>query len=210
MIDLNHWLAFMMASLLIAILPGPGVANIVGYAVNSGRRTAFAAIAGAVAGNLIAMLLSLAGMGTLLRAFPIAYKSVELAGAAYLVALGLIGILRSRPPATNDDVVRAAIPPRVAFAGSIAVSALNPKSIIFFVAFMPHFIAADSNYLVQSLILIVTFASVVAISDTLYALLALRVASLLHSPTMAVWVRRAGGLVLISTGLVAMLVGWAV
>ena len=208
MIDFSRWLAFMAASLLIAILPGPGVANIVGYAVNSGRRTAFAAIAGAVAGNLIAMLLSLAGMGTLLEAFPVAYKIVELSGAAYLVALGLIGTLRSRPPAIADGVARAAIPPSAAFAGSIAVSALNPKSVVFFVAFVPQFIAADGSYLIQSFILAATFASVVASTDTFYALLALRVAGSLRSPTVVVWVRRAGGLVLITTGIVAILSGW--
>lgn len=208
MIDLSHWVFFLTASLLIAVLPGPGVANIVGYALNSGQRTAFAAITGAVTGNLIAMLLSLAGMGALLEASPRVYKLAEFAGAAYLVALGLIGISRSRPPATADAGVRAAIPSRVAFVGSIAVSALNPKSIVFFVAFVPQFIASDGSYLAQSLVLAVTFASVVAITDTLYALLALRVAGFLRSPVTAVWVRRAGGLVLLCTGLAAAFVGW--
>lgn len=207
MIDLRHWATFAAASLVIAILPGPGVANIVGYAVNSGRPTAFAAIGGAVTGNLIAMLLSLAGIRALLEAFPRAFKFVEVAGAVYLIALGLIGILGSGSPASADVVYRAAIPPRAAFARSVAVSALNPKSIIFFVAFVPQFIATSSSYLVQSLIVIGTFASIVAITDTLYALLALRVAGLLHSPMMAMWVRRTGGLVLISTGLAATLLG---
>lgn len=207
MIDLSRWLAFLMASLLIGILPGPGVANIVGYALNSGRGTAFAAVAGAVAGNVITMMVSLAGVGTVLEAFPRAYRLVELAGAVYLVALGLIGILRSRPPATGHDVVRTAIPPRAAFAGSIAVSALNPKSIIFFIAFVPQFIAADRSYVVQASVLVTTFASIVALTDTLYTLLALRVAGLLHSPTMSVQVRRVGGVVLLCTGLVAALVG---
>jgi len=207
MIDLSRWLAFLMASLFIGILPGPGVANIVGYALNSGRGTAFAAVAGAVAGNVITMMVSLAGVGTVLEAFPRAYRLVELAGAVYLVALGLIGILRSRPPATGHDVVRTAIPPRAAFAGSIAVSALNPKSIIFFIAFVPQFIAADRSYVVQASVLVTTFASIVALTDTLYMLLALRVAGLLHSPTMSVQVRRVGGVVLLCTGLVAALVG---
>lgn len=207
MIDLSRWLAFLMASLLIVILPGPGVANIVGYALNSGRGTAFAAVAGAVAGNVITMMVSLAGVGTVLEAFPRAYRLVELAGAVYLVALGLIGILRSRPPATGHDVVRTAIPPRAAFAGSIAVSALNPKSIIFFIAFVPQFIAADRSYVVQASVLVTTFASIVALTDTLYMLLALRVAGLLHSPTMSVQVRRVGGVVLLCTGVVAALVG---
>ncbi len=72
-----------------------------GYALNSGRGTAFSAVAGAVAGNVITLMVSLAGVGTVLEAFPRAYRLVELVGAVYLVALGLIGILRSRPPATE-------------------------------------------------------------------------------------------------------------
>lgn len=203
MIDLRRWLAFTTASVLIGVLPGPGVASIVGYAVNSGRRTAFAAIGGAVAGNLVAMLVSLAGVGALLQAFPHARRSVEIGGAAYLVALGLVGVLRSRPPAIDGDVVRAAIPPRAAFAAAVAVSALNPKAIVFFVAFVPPFVAADRGRLGQSLVLVMTFTTVVAVTDTAYALLALRVAGRLRHPTAVVWVRRAAGLLLICTGLVA-------
>ena len=203
MIDLNRWLAFLVASLAIAALPGPGVANIVGYAVNSGQRTAFAAIAGAVVGNLVAMLLSLAGAGTLLRADPHAFRGLALLGAAYLVTLGLVGVARSRRPTPVRRVDRAAISPRVAFVGSIAVSALNPKSILFFVAFVPQFITANGNYSRQSLVLVATFASVVAITDTLYALLALGIAGTLQSPETAIWVRRAGGVLLILTGVVA-------
>ncbi len=207
MIDFSHWLTFLAASVLIAVLPGPGVANIVAYAVNSGRRTAFAAIAGAVVGNVVAMLLSLAGVGTLLRAAPRAFRGLALLGSAYLVALGLAGVVRSRRPPGGRRSDRAAIPARVAFAGSTAVSALNPKSILFFVAFVPQFITAGGSYAVQSLALVATFASVVATTDALYALLAVRVAGALQRPGMAVWVRRAGGVVLILTGLVAAIVG---
>ncbi len=207
--DLGRWLAFATASLLIAILPGPGVANIVGHALNSGRKTAFAAIAGAVAGNVSTLLVSLAGVGTLVQAYPRAFRSVEWAGAAWLVVLGLIGLARSRNAGAFSETGPGAIAPGAAFAGSIAVSGLNPKSIVFFVAFVPQFIAGDKNYPLQAAVLIATFASVVAASDTAYALLALRVAGLLRSRPLAVWVRRAGGIVLIVTGLVAAVAGAA-
>lgn len=168
MIELSRWGAFLAASLLIGALPGPGVANIVGFALTSGRKTAFAAIGGAVAGNVIAMLMSLAGVGALVEAFPLARKSVELAGAAYLIALGLIGISRTRTAVSAGEVPRAPILASTAFVGSIAVSALNPKSIIFFIVFVPQFIAPDKSFLGQASILVVTFASIVAFSDTLY------------------------------------------
>ena len=209
MLQLDNWLAFTAASALIAILPGPGVANIVGYAVNSGRRTAFAAIAGAVAGNLLAVTVSLAGAGALLGASPRAYRALELAGAAYLIVLGLIAVLRVPSSAVvANGVVGAAISPHAAFAGSIAVSALNPKSIIFFVAFVPQFISSDGSYPLQASVFLLTFASIVATSDTLYALAALRVAGLLSSPSTATWVRRAGGVVLVGTGFLAAIASW--
>lgn len=205
---IDNWPAFAAASALIAALPGPGVANIVGYAVSSGRPTAFAAIAGAVAGNLVSMGVSLGGAGALLRASPGAYGALELAGAAYLIVLGLAAVVRSSPLGPSDGVVRIAIPPRAAFAGSVAVSALNPKSIVFFIAFVPQFIVPTASYLLQSIAYLITFASIVAISDTLYALAALQIAGFLSSRRSAAWVRRVGGVVLIATGVLAAVGGW--
>ena len=209
MVGLGNWVAFATASGLIAVLPGPGVANIVGYAVNSGHRTAFAAIAGAVAGNLVAMSVSLAGAGSLLEASPRGYGFLELAGAAYLLVLGLVAILRSPPSTVAGSHARVAIPAHAAFVGSAAVSALNPKSIVFFVAFVPQFISPADSYVLQAITFLITFASIVAVSDTLYALIALQVTGLLSSPRVAAWVRRAGGVVLIATGTLAATTGWA-
>ena len=209
MVGFGTWLAFATASALIAVLPGPGVANIVGYAVNSGHRTAFAAIAGAVAGNLVAMSVSLAGAGSLLEASPRAYGFLELAGAAYLLVLGLVAILRSPPSTVAGSHARVAIPAHAAFVGSVGVSALNPKSIVFFVAFVPQFISPADSYVLQAITFLITFASIVAVSDTLYALIALQVTGLLSSPRVAAWVRRAGGVVLIATGTLAATTGWA-
>ena len=205
--DPGRWLAFATASLLIAVLPGPGVANIVGHALNSGRRTAFAAIAGAVAGNVMAFLVSLAGVGTLVRAYPGAFRSIAWGGAAWLVVLGLVGLARSREAVAVSHAAPGAILRGAAFATSIAVSGLNPKSIVFFVAFVPQFIAGDKGYALQAGVLIAKFASVVAMSDAAYALLALRVAGLLRSRSLGVWVRRAGGTVLVVTGLVVAMAG---
>ena len=87
------------------------------------------------------------------------------------------------------------------------MSGLNPKSIAFFVALVPQFIAPDRSYNLQAVVLTATFASVVAISDMAYALLALRVAGLLRSLLMAMSVCRAGGAVLIVTGLIAVVAG---
>jgi len=92
MISLHAWLAFVGASLLIGLIPGPGVISIVGYAINSGRTTALAAVAGMVVGNTIAMSLSLIGVGTVLAASPIAFGIIKWLGALYLIGVGLFTI----------------------------------------------------------------------------------------------------------------------
>ena len=203
MIDLGHWLAFTVASLCVAVLPGPGVANIVGHALASGRRTALAAVAGAVAGNLVAMSSALTGVGPLLLAFPGALRLVELAGATYLVALGSAALVRQVQPSAGSRA--RGVSPRAAFAGTIATSALNPKSLVFFLAFAPQFIGMDRSYPLQCSILVATFAAVVAVTDSAYAFAAASVAEALRSRRATERTRRAGALILIGMGLAAVL-----
>ena len=207
MIEPDRWLAFLAASLLIGILPGPGVANIVGYALSSGKRTALAAVTGAVGGNVVAMSASLAGMGFLVRASPHAFRLVEFAGALYLIALGFIGLLRAGARGGPGELARPAISPGAAFAGSIAVSASSPKSIVFFLAFVPQFVCPTAAYAAQCFVLVLTFASVVAATDIAYAFLALRAARLLRSPSTNRWARRAGAAVFLLTGFATLVIG---
>lgn len=208
MFGLDHWLAFAAASSLIAVIPGPGVANIVGFAVSSGRATASAAIAGAVVGNLVAMTVSLSGAGALLKAYPPAYLVMDFAGSAYLFALGFSAILQRQSNTEFDQSRSHAIPAGLAFTGSVTVSALNPKSLVFFVAFTPQFISPTHSYLVQALVFLATFALIVAVSDTFYALTALRVVKRLSSPAARAWARRSGGVVLIGTSLGTAVAVW--
>ena len=194
------WLGFAAASALIGVVPGPAVTSIVGYALGSGRKTALASVAGMSVGSIIAMTLSLAGVGAVLRASAAAFMLLRWAGAAYLVGLGLLTLVRARGQPEAESAPRAPIPPRVAFASNVALGAFHPKTIVFFVAFAPQFIDPRGSYVEQAAILVATFAAVVGATDTGYALIASHASQLLRRPGAVLWSKRAGGGVLIAAG----------
>jgi len=197
--NFHLWLAFVAASAVMGLAPGPAVTSIVGYALSSGRATALAAVAGVGVGNLIAMSLSLGGVGALLSASALAFTILKWAGAAYLIGLGIVTILRSRHSA-RQTTERTVIAPRTAFVSNVALGTFHPKTIVFFVAFVPQFIDARGDYRSQALLLVATFVLVVAMTDTTYALAASGASRLLSRPSAARWMKRAGGGVLIAAG----------
>ena len=194
----NVWLAFVVAALVMGAIPGPAVTSIVGYALGSGRRTALASVAGMSVGSLIAMSLSLAGVGAVLRASSVAFMALKWAGAAYLIVIGVITIARSRGQASAAPP--PPIRPRVAFASNVALGAFHPKTIVFFIAFAPQFISPRGDYLTQAAILVATYCAVVGTTDTAYALIASHASGLLRRPKTMLWSKRAGGGVLIAAG----------
>lgn len=202
MINLNLWFAFVGASLIIGLAPGPGVISIVGYAINSGRRTAMAAVAGMVVGNTIAMSLSLAGVGTLLAASTMAFSIIKWVGALYLIGLGLITIIKSRA-AVQNETAQTIITPKAAFLNNILVGTFHPKTIVFFIAFVPQFMDATKSYWIQSGILLATFVITVGITDACYGLLAARASHMLRRPSGVYWTRVTGGAVMVAAGLLA-------
>ncbi|MCB8878454.1 LysE family translocator [Acidisoma silvae] len=195
------WFEFVVVSALIGLVPGPGVASIVGYALGSGRATALASVAGMSVGNAVAIGLSLAGVGAILAASPFAFGILKWAGAAYLVGMGIATIAKSKQ-AGSAEVRSVPIKPRVAFANNIGVGMLHPKTIVFFVAFVPQFIHPGGSYASQAVLLAVTFCVVVACTDSAYALAASSAAHLLRRPRASVWSQRAGGTILIAAGVV--------
>src|SRR5690242_3655988 len=91
--DWTLWAGFVFASLIVGLLPGPGVTSIVGYALTAGMGTALASVFGATFGNATAMTLWLFGVGVLLEQSPAAFSILKWAGAAYLIALGAWSLL---------------------------------------------------------------------------------------------------------------------
>ncbi|KQN39380.1 lysine transporter LysE [Sphingomonas sp. Leaf407] len=197
--DPHLWLGFAAASFVMGVIPGPGVASIIGFAFTSGRATALASVAGMAVGNLIAMSVSLAGAGVILGTSAVAFTILKWIGAAYLIGIGLIAILRSgddgdpaRPPRT--------VTPRAAFLTNVAVGTFHPKTILFFVAFAAQFIRADQPFVPQAAILIATFVGIAGATDSCYALAASHASGLIRRTSVRRWTRRAGGGAVMSAG----------
>jgi threonine/homoserine/homoserine lactone efflux protein len=198
--DIQLWLAFAAASLVIAVIPGPGVVSIVGFAMSSGRRVALTSVVGMAIGNAIAVSLSLAGAAAILASSALAFAALKWVGAAYLITIGLIAIVRSAKPDTSVNET-SGVSSRTALLTNVVVGTLHPKTILFFVAFSAEFIRPDLPYLAQATALVLTFTLIALVTDTFYALSASQAAELLRSNRAKRWSRRAGGGVLVAAGL---------
>lgn len=200
------WLAFVAAASVLLIIPGPTVVLVMSYAVSQGRRVALAVVAGVALGDLIAMTASLAGLGAVVMASAALFTLLKWIGAAYLAWMGLRLLAASRRvtqgPAADDA---PAMPARDVFLHAATVTALNPKSIAFFIAFVPQFLRPDRPLVPQFTILIATFVTLAALNALSYALLADRMGQRMRSPRMLAWMHRAGGTALIGMGAVTAL-----
>ncbi|MCB1311521.1 MAG: LysE family translocator [Sedimentitalea sp.] len=198
--SLDLWLTFVAASTALLLIPGPTVLLVLSYALSKGRSVALASAAGVALGDLVAMSLSLAGLGALVLASATLFAALKWIGAAYLVWLG-VKLLRSAPSSGLRAVAaRREVTPRGVFAHAAAVTALNPKSIAFFIAFVPQFLRPEAPLLGQFAILIATFVSLAALNALAYALLADRLRRTIGRPRVITGLTRTGGLALIGMG----------
>ncbi len=199
--DLSLWLAFVAASTALLLIPGPTVMLVLAYAVGAGRRIAVPTAIGVAAGDLAAMSLSLAGLGALVLTSATLFWVLKWAGAVYLVYLG-IRMIRGAGGATLGAAASAGgLTPRAAFGNAAAVTALNPKSIAFFIAFVPQFLDPSRPFAVQAAILTATFVGLAAMNALAYALLADRLRATIRRPAVTAWLTRAGGATLVAMGL---------
>ncbi|MCF4164588.1 LysE family translocator [Zavarzinia compransoris] len=196
--DFDHWIAFVAASTVLLFIPGPTVLLVLGYALAQGRRVAVATVAGVALGDLVAMSASLAGLGTLVLASAELFTLLKWLGAAYLVWLG-IKLFRSPLPdveAAGEGEVTA----RGVFGHAAVVTALNPKSIVFFIAFVPQFVDPAAALGPQFVIMTATFVGLAAGNALVYALLADQMRHRLLNPAARRWMPRLGGGALIAMG----------
>jgi len=202
---LDTWLTFVAASTALLLIPGPTILLVLSYALSKGRSVALASAAGVALGDLVAMSASLAGLGALVMASATMFSVLKWLGAAYLVWLG-IKLLRSAPSAgLNAIATGPEVNARAVFGHAAAVTALNPKSIAFFIAFVPQFVRPDSPLMPQFTILVVTFVGLAAVNALAYALMADRLRRYVARPGFIINITRVGGLTLIAMGLVTAL-----
>mgnify|MGYP001603585193 CR=1 FL=1 len=198
--EFQVWLAFAAASTALLLIPGPTVLLVLSYAISQGKRVALATAAGVAFGDLIAMSVSLAGLGALVLASAMLFTVLKWIGAAYLIYLG-ITLLRNASSASLSEAENVAkISATKVFCHATAVTALNPKSIVFFIAFAPQFIIVDSPLITQFVILVATFVGLAAITALTYALLADKLRAKIVRLSVLAWLSRSGGIALVLMG----------
>lgn len=200
--------AFLVASLVLAVTPGPGLLYIVTRSLVQGRRAGLASVAGVALGNLGNAGAAAFGLAALFAVSALAFTMVKYAGALYLIWLG-VQMLRT----TERDAAPAAPMPvslTRLFRDGMVVSLLNPKTTVFFAAFLPQFMSGAAP-LAQSLALGALFVAIAAFTDSLYALAAGSAAPLLGRDSGRHGLRRAGrwlgGGIFIGLGLFTALLG---
>jgi threonine/homoserine/homoserine lactone efflux protein len=192
------WL-FGLAALALLAIPGPAVLYIVVQSAEQGRRVGLASVAGVHLGTLVHVAAASAGLSALIVASSVAFSAVKYAGAAYLVYLGVRKLL-DRDSQTQMERTRE--PLRRAFVRGTIVNALNPKTALFFLAFLPQFVAPDRGGIwSQALVLGFLFVGLGLVTDSLYALAAGSVAGLLRRKRNVV--RYGSGMVFIALGATA-------
>jgi homoserine/homoserine lactone efflux protein len=192
--------AYLVATIIVLIIPGPTVMLVVSYALAEGRRSAWATVAGVAAGDLTAMTVSLAGMGAVLSASADLFAALKWIGAGYLIYLGVK--LWRVPPTLDAPTPGATRRSATAMMGhAFAVTALNPKSIVFFVAFLPQFVRAEAPVTPQLLLLGTTFLVLAIVNAAAYALLAGGIRDTVRRPPVLKTINRVGGSVLIGAGI---------
>ena len=202
--SIEIWLAFVAASAVVLVIPGPTILTVISYSVTHGRRANTPLVAAVALGDSTALAFSLLGLGALLAASVFWFTMIKLTGGLYLLYLG-IRLLRtgadpteSFTPAKPDSLWKL-------FANTYLITALNPKSIMFFVAFLPQFISHTSKITPQLWLMATTFVFLATLNAGLYAIFARSARKLLNSPRAQRRFNLAGGSMLSAAGIWALM-----
>ena len=198
--SLETWIAYAAATEILLLIPGPTVLLVVGYALTRGPAPALWAVAGSCLATTVAFIVAFAGLGAVLSASATAFMVMKWIGAAYLVYLG-VQMWRAKA----DDLLEAGEQPaaprqRSTFWHGFLTTLLNPKVVVFLVAFVPQFMNPAAPALPQAVIMTATFVGLAFLSDGAYALFAAKARQSFLGGRAMKWVQRAGGTLLIGAG----------
>jgi threonine/homoserine/homoserine lactone efflux protein len=206
---MNHLLAFALISFLVIVIPGPSVLFTVGRALTVGRREALLTVAGNAVGAYLQIVAVALGAGALVRASVLAFEIVKLAGAAYLVFLGVQAIRHRRRMSETLATGEVATGPGRVIVDGFVVGLTNPKTIVFFLAALPQVVDPASGHAVtQMLVLGGVFPAIALVSDSVWALLAGTARNwFARSPRRMAAIGGAGGLAMMSVGVTIAVTG---
>ncbi|MCM8595669.1 LysE family translocator [Accumulibacter sp.] len=192
---------FFAASLLLAATPGPGLLYILARTIAQGRSAGLCSVAGVALGNLSSAIATSAGLAAVLSAWPPAFATLRYGGALYLAGLA-ISTLRNRGSSPTHIPLPAG--PSTIVRDGWVVAALNPKTALFFTAFLPQFVDPEASPLLQGALLGLLFVLIALITDCLYVLAASPVwRALASNPGIQRRARHLGAGVLIGLALLA-------
>ena len=201
---LQLWLAFVAASAVLLVIPGPTILTVISYSVAHGRKANVPLVAAVALGDSTALVLSLLGLGGLLAASAFWFTVVKWVGGSYLLYLGFkllrAGVADARP----SSIAVPASAGRL-FLNTYVVTALNPKGIVFFIAFLPQFLAPGAPVAPQLWLLAITFVVLAALNAALYAVFAGAARRMLESRRAQRGFNLVGGSLLGGAGLWALL-----
>lgn len=195
--DVHHWIAFLTAAAVLAAIPGPGVLYVLARSLGGGVRTGLRSTAGTATGGLIQLGAAVLGLSAVLAASAGAFEIIRLAGAVYLIWLGVQTLRRAGERALPDGQGS-----QHAFRQGVLTEALNPKTALFFLTFLPQFVQPQrGSAAVQVLVLGCMVIIFNAVPDLAVTLLAGRLQQLLHrSPRWWARQRIGSGLLLLGLG----------
>ena len=191
-------LLFATATATFAFMPGPAIFYVVAATLSGGRNAGWRAVAGLHVGGYFHVIAAVAGLAVLLEAVPVAYAALKIAGAAYLIWIGAQILLQTRKSGELTPSKNVAL----TFRQSMLVEALNPKAALFYLAFLPQFTVSDAALSVPLQFLVLGFVvnAAFSIADVFYVLAADGLHRRLAQTHAVLWVRRAGGAILVSLG----------
>lgn len=197
--SIETWLAFISTVFIFAIIPGPTVIFVIGQAITHGKKSVTPLALGVLSGDLLAMIVSLLGLGAILATSATLYTILKWFGVLYLIYLG-IKAFKEEPKVDEELFEELNTSKSKMFSSSLIVTALNPKNVVFFVAFFPQFVNTSTNVLPQFLILMVSFSIVTLLTISSFALFAGSIQHKIKSYKAKKRLNRAGGAALVGAG----------
>ena len=203
MLGIHHYWLFIATAIILVLTPGQDTFFILGRSLASGRAAGIAAALGITAGSIVHTLLAALGLSALLATSPYAFMAVKIAGAVYLIYIGVRALLSRASGLSGADSGAADDGRGAAFRQGIITNLLNPKVALFFLALMPQFISASSPDKVAAfLVLGVSFMTLGLAWCLVLAIAAARLrGAFLRRPSMANWLNRIAGSMFIALGL---------
>lgn len=201
--NFDLWLAYTAATSILLIIPGPTILTVVSYSIAHGNRVKLPLVFAVALGDSTALVLSLVGLGALLAQSAFLFQIIKWAGGLYLIFLGL-KLFWSGIRLADVHADKSSAPSFRIFINTYLVTALNPKGIIFFIAFLPQFISPGHDLIGQLWILSATFVALATINASLYVIFAGQARRLLSSAKTQKMFRFSGGALLSIAGVWAL------